>query len=390
MIFLNNESALLFGTIFAFSLGEYELQGRWNGMCTNENQSGVVVVNETKQETKMMKAAVVNEHHQKLEIKDVPVPELEYGEILVKIKACGVCHTDLHAVNGDWPVKPKLPLIPGHEGVGIVEKVAEGVTSIKVGDRVGIPWLYSACGECEYCLTGRETLCLSQENAGYSVDGGYAEYCKAPANYVVKIPDGLDFHEISPIFCAGVTTYKALKVSNAKPGDWVAIYGIGGLGHVALQYAKAMGFNVIAVDIQDDKLELASELGADKTINGFRVDPVEEIKNLVGGVQAAVSVAVTKKAFEQAYRSVKRDGTLVVVGLPNADLPIPIFDTVLNGVTVKGSIVGTRKDLQEAIEFAAQGKVRTNIEVQPLEKINEVFERMETGQINGRVVLTLE
>ncbi|MDR7235766.1 propanol-preferring alcohol dehydrogenase [Neobacillus drentensis] len=359
-------------------------------MCTNENQSGVVLVNDTKPKTKMMKAAVVNEHHQKLEIKEVPVPELEYGEILVKIKACGVCHTDLHAVNGDWPVKPKLPLIPGHEGVGIVEKVAEGVSSIKVGDRVGIPWLYSACGECEYCLTGRETLCLSQENAGYSVDGGYAEYCKAPASYVVKIPDGLDFHEISPIFCAGVTTYKALKVSNAKPGDWVAIYGIGGLGHVALQYAKAMGFNVIAVDIQDDKLELATELGADKTINGLRVDPAEEIKSLVGGVQAAISVAVTKKAFEQAYGSVKRGGTLVVVGLPNADLPIPIFDTVLNGVTVKGSIVGTRKDLQEAIEFAAQGKVRTNIEVQPLEKINEVFERMETGQINGRVVLTLE
>jgi propanol-preferring alcohol dehydrogenase len=359
-------------------------------MCTTENQSGVVLVNETKQETRMMKAAVVNEHHQKLEIKEVPIPELEYGEILVKIKACGVCHTDLHAVNGDWPVKPKLPLIPGHEGVGIVEKVAVGVTSIKVGDRVGIPWLYSACGECEYCLTGRETLCLAQENAGYSVDGGYAEYCKAPANYVVKIPDGLDFHEISPIFCAGVTTYKALKVSNAKPGDWVAIYGIGGLGHVALQYAKAMGFNVIAVDIQDDKLELANELGADQTINGLRVDPVEEINSLVGGVQAAVSVAVTKKAFEQAYGSVKRGGTLVVVGLPNADLPIPIFDTVLNGVTVKGSIVGTRKDLQEAIEFAAQGKVRTNIEVQPLEKINEVFERMETGQINGRVVLSLE
>lgn len=390
MIFLTNESALIIGTIFAFNSCEYELQGRWDVMCTNENQSGVVLVNDSKPETRMMKAAVVNEHHQKLEIKEVPVPELEYGEILVKIKACGVCHTDLHAVNGDWPVKPKLPLIPGHEGVGIVEKVAEGVSSIKVGDRVGIPWLYSACGECEYCLTGRETLCLAQENAGYSVDGGYAEYCKAPANYVVKIPDGLDFHEISPIFCAGVTTYKALKVSNAKPGDWVAIYGIGGLGHVALQYAKAMGFNVIAVDIQDDKLELATELGADKTINGLRVDPAEEIKNLVGGVQAAVSVAVTKKAFEQAYGSVKRGGTLVVVGLPNADLPIPIFDTVLNGVTVKGSIVGTRKDLQEAIEFAAQGKVRTNIEVQPLEKINEVFGRMETGQINGRVVLTLE
>lgn len=344
----------------------------------------------TAKEVKTMKAAVVNEFNQELEIKEVPIPELAYGEILVKIKACGVCHTDLHAANGDWPVKPKLPLIPGHEGVGIIEKVAEGVTSLKVGDRVGIPWLYSACGECEYCLTGRETLCPDQLNAGYSIDGGYAEYCKAPANYVVKVPEGLDFAEVSPIFCAGVTTYKALKVSEAKPGDWVAIYGIGGLGHVALQYAKAMGFNVIAVDIQDDKLELAKELGADITVNGLKNDPAQDIINKVGGVQAAISVAVTKKAFEQAYSSVKRGGTLVVVGLPNADLPIPIFNTVLNGVTVKGSIVGTRKDLQEAVEFAAQGKVRTNIETQPLDQINEVFHRLEKGQINGRVVLTME
>jgi len=258
-----------------------------------------------------------------------------------------------------------------------------------VGDRVGIPWLYSACGECEYCLTGRETLCPNQLNAGYSVDGGYAEYCKAPANYVVKVPENLSFEEVAPIFCAGVTTYKALKVSEAKPGDWVAIYGIGGLGHVALQYAKAMGFNVIAVDIQDDKLELAKELGADLTVNGMKTDPVQTIKDQVGGVQAAVSVAVTKKAFEQAYHSVKRGGTLVVVGLPNDELPIPIFDTVLNGVTVKGSIVGTRKDLQESLEFAAQGKVRTNIEVQPLDNINEVFKRMEDGKINGRVVLSI-
>nr|WP_090886002.1 alcohol dehydrogenase AdhP [Evansella caseinilytica] len=337
-----------------------------------------------------MKAAVVNEFKEKLEVKTVPVPELEYGEVLVKIKACGVCHTDLHAAHGDWPVKPKLPLIPGHEGVGIVEEVAEGVKSVKVGDHVGIPWLYSACGECEYCLTGRETLCHHQLNAGYSVDGGYAEYCKAPADYVVKIPEGVDLAEISPIFCAGVTTYKALKISDAKPGDWVAIYGIGGLGHVALQYAKAMGFNVIAVDIADDKLTLAKELGADFTVNGMKCDPVQEIHDQVGGVQAAVSVAVTKKAFEQAYKSVKRGGTLVVVGLPHADLPIPIFDTVLNGVTVKGSIVGTRKDLQEAVDFAVRGKVKTNIAIEPLDEINNVFERMEKGQINGRVVLTLE
>ncbi|RNB90254.1 alcohol dehydrogenase AdhP [Brevibacillus fluminis] len=337
-----------------------------------------------------MKAAVVNQFHEKLEIKEVPIPELEHGEVLVKIKACGVCHTDLHAAHGDWPVKPKLPLIPGHEGVGVIESVGPGVTSLKVGDRVGIPWLYSACGECEYCLSGRETLCQSQQNAGYSVDGGYAEYCKAPAAYVAKVPDNLSFEEVAPIFCAGVTTYKALKVANVAPGEWVAIYGIGGLGHIALQYAKAMGMNVVAVDIQDDKLELAKELGADITINGRNVDPVEAIEQAVGGVHGAVSVAVTKKAFEQAYRSVRRGGSLVVVGLPNDELPIPIFDTVLNGVTVKGSIVGTRKDLQEALDFAARGKVKAIIETQPLDKINEIFDRMVNGQINGRVVLTLE
>ncbi|NEY19051.1 alcohol dehydrogenase AdhP [Bacillus ginsengihumi] len=337
-----------------------------------------------------MKAAVVNEFKKQLEIKEVEKPVLEYGEVLVKIEACGVCHTDLHAAHGDWPVKPKLPLIPGHEGVGIIEEIGDGVKSLKVGDRVGIPWLYSACGECEYCLSGRETLCPNQLNGGYSVDGGYAEYCKAPADYVAKIPAGLDPVEIAPILCAGVTTYKALKVSEAKPGEWVAIYGIGGLGHIALQYAKAMGLNVIGVDIHDEKLDLAKQLGADITINSMKVDPVAAIQEKVDGVQAAVSVAVTSKAFEQAYQSVKRGGTLVVVGLPHEELPIPIFDTVLNGVAIKGSIVGTRKDMQEALDFAARGKVRAQIETAPLEAINDVFEKMESGKINGRIVLTMD
>jgi len=337
-----------------------------------------------------MKAAVVNEFHQKLEVKEVPVPEVGHGQVLVKMKTCGVCHTDLHAAHGDWPVKPKLPLIPGHEGVGVVEKLGEGVTTLKIGDRVGIPWLFSACGECEYCLTGWETLCKQQLNGGYSADGGYAEYCVAPAAYVARIPDGLNDVEAAPILCAGVTTYKALKVADIKPGEWVAIYGIGGLGHVALQYAKAMGYYVAAVDIQDDKLALAKELGADLTVNGKETDPAVFIQNEIGGAHAAISVAVTKKAFEQAYQSVRRGGSLVVVGLPNEELPIPIFETVLNGVTVKGSIVGTRKDMQEALDFAARGKVKAIVETQPLEKINEVFDRMQKGQINGRVVLTME
>jgi len=338
----------------------------------------------------VMKAAVVNEFTKDLEIKKVPIPELEYGEVLVKTQVCGVCHTDLHAKIGDWPVKPKLPLIPGHEAVGIVEKVADGVKSVKVGDRVGNAWLHYACGECEYCLTARETLCHNQQNSGYSVDGGFAEYFKAPADYVGKIPENISSEEIAPILCAGVTTYKALKVSDAKPGDWVAIYGIGGLGHVAIQYAKAMGFNVIAVDIYDEKLSLAKKLGADKMINSANVDPVQVIMDEVGGVQSAISVAVAKKPFEQAYKSLKRGGTLVAVSLPNEEMPLPIFDTVLDGKTVKGSIVGTRKDLQESLDFAGKGKVKANISVEPLENINDIFERMEKGKIDGRIVLSME
>ncbi|MEJ8778745.1 alcohol dehydrogenase AdhP [Pseudogracilibacillus sp. ICA-222130] len=335
-----------------------------------------------------MKAAVVHQFKQKLEVKDVDIPTPGHGEVLIKMEACGVCHTDLHAAHGDWPVKPKLPVIPGHEGVGLVDKVGEGVTSLKIGDRVGIPWLFKACGECEYCLAGQETLCMDQLNGGYSADGAFAEYCVAPADYVARIPDGVDPIEIAPILCAGVTTYKALKVSGAKPGDWVAIYGIGGLGHVALQYAVAMGFKVIAVDIHDEKLELATKLGADFTVNGMKTDPVEAIKEKTGnGVQASISVAVTKVAFEQAYHSVKRGGSVVLVGLPNDSIPVPIFDTVLNGVSVKGSIVGTRKDMQEALQFAADGKVKAIVATGKLDDINDIFDRMEKGEINGRVVI---
>ncbi len=335
-----------------------------------------------------MKAAIVNEFQEKLEIKEVEIPQPKLGEVLIRMEACGVCHTDLHAAHGDWPVKPKLPVIPGHEGVGIVEQIGQGVTSLKKGDRVGIPWLFRACGECEYCLSGNETLCPNQLNGGYSADGAFAEYCVAPADYVARIPDGVDPVEIAPILCAGVTTYKAFKVSGAKAGDWVAVYGIGGLGHIALQYAKAMGFNVVAVDINDDKLQLAKDLGADLAVNGKTSDPAQVIKDQVGGVQAAISVAVNKAAFEQAYHSVKRGGSVVLVGLPNDEIPVPIFDTVLNGVTVKGSIVGTRKDMQEALQFAADGKVKAIVSTAELDDINQVFDQMEKGQINGRVVLT--
>ncbi|WP_438433949.1 alcohol dehydrogenase AdhP [Gorillibacterium sp. sgz500922] len=334
-----------------------------------------------------MRAAVTRTFGEKLRMEEVERPHPGLNEVLVRIHACGVCHTDLHAANGDWPVKPKLPLIPGHEGVGTVEELGEGVRHLKKGDRVGIPWLYSACGHCEYCLSGRETLCPEQQNAGYSVDGSYAEYCVAAADYVVKIPDNLGFMEAAPLFCAGVTTYKALKVSEARPGQWVSVVGIGGLGHLAVQYAKAMGLNVVAVDTHAEKLELAIDLGADLTVNPTKVDPEQWIKERIGGVQVSIVTAVTSKAFESAYRSLKRGGTLVLVGLPPEKMEVPIFNTVLDGTRIIGSIVGTRKDLEEALQFAAEGKVKATIIPRRLDEINEIFDEMTKGDIQGRVVM---
>ena len=336
-----------------------------------------------------MKAAVVRAFGAPLAIEDVPVPRPAAGELLVKIEACGVCHTDLHAAEGDWPVKPAPPFIPGHEGVGHVAAVGTGVTHVKEGDRVGIPWLYSACGHCEHCLGGWETLCETQRNTGYSVNGGFAEYALADAAYVGHLPDTIGFVEIAPILCAGVTVYKGLKVTDTKPGDWVVISGIGGLGHMAVQYAKAMGLNVAAVDVDDAKLDLARRLGADVAINARTVDPAPFLKQEIGGAHGALVTAVSPKAFEQAIGMVRRGGTVSLNGLPPGQFPLDIFGMVLNGITVRGSIVGTRLDLQESLDFAARGKVAATVAIEPLENINDVFARMRAGTIEGRIVLDL-
>jgi len=336
---------------------------------------------------KTMKAAVVREFRKPLVIEEVPVPEVGDGQVQVKIAATGVCHTDLHAAHGDWPVKPKPPFIPGHEGVGEVAAVGRGVRYVKEGDRVGVPWLYSACGHCRHCLGGWETLCVEQQNTGYSVNGSFAEYVLADPAYVGHLPSKVGFVEMAPVLCAGVTVYKGLKMTEAHPGDWVAISGIGGLGHMAVQYARAMGLEVAAVDIDDAKLELARRLGASVTVNARDRDPVAAIRQEIGGAQGVLVTAVSPKAFAQAQGMVARGGTVSLVGLPPGDFPLPIFDTVLSGITVRGSIVGTRLDLQEAIDFAAAGKVKATVETAALDDINEVFARMERGDIRGRIVL---
>lgn len=338
---------------------------------------------------KTMKAAVVTALGKPLDIREVPVPDIGPRDVLVRVRASGVCHTDLHAATGDWPVKPNAPFIPGHEGVGEVAAVGRDVGHLREGDRVGVPWLHTACGRCEHCTGGWETLCESQSNTGYSVDGAYAEFVRADANYVGALPRGLDFGPASPVLCAGVTVYKGLKETETRPGQWVAISGIGGLGHMAVQYAKAMGMHVVAVDVADDKLELARSLGADVTINAATTDPVKEVTDHLGGVHGALVTAVSTDAFAQATGMLRRHGTMSLVGLPPGSFPLPIFEVVLKGLTIRGSIVGTRLDLAESLSLAAEGQITTHFEWDRLENINAIFERMQSGQITGRIVLDI-
>lgn len=338
--------------------------------------------------TKTMRAAVVRRFGEPLVIEERPIPDPGPRDVLVRVIASGVCHTDLHAAHGDWPVKPELPFVPGHEAVGYVAAAGREVKELKEGDAVGVPWLHDACGHCEHCGTGWETLCEKQHNTGYSVDGGYADYVVAPADYVGRLPDNPDFVALAPILCAGVTTYKGLKETEARPGQWVVISGAGGLGHVAIQYAKAMGLHVAALDIAESRLALARELGADIAVNAAGADAVSEVLRATGGGAHGVLVtAPSVPAFRQAIAMTRRRGTVSLVGLPPGEFPTPIFEVVLKRLTLRGSIVGTRADLAEAISFAAEGKVHTRTSVEPLENVNAVLDRLANGKVDGRVVL---
>ncbi|HEM3199370.1 alcohol dehydrogenase AdhP [Streptococcus suis] len=335
-----------------------------------------------------MKAVVVNPESTGVVVVEKELRPLEAGEALVQIEYCGVCHTDLHVANGDFGKVPGRVL--GHEGIGIVTEIAPDVTSLKVGDRVSVAWFFQGCGMCEYCTTGRETLCRTVKNAGYSVDGGMAEQCIVTADYAVKVPEGLDPAQASSITCAGVTCYKAIKEAHLEPGQWIAIYGAGGLGNLAVQYAKKV-FNahVIAVDINNDKLELAKEVGADVIINGLEVEDVPGyIKEVTGGgAHSTVVTAVSKVAFNQAIDSVRAGGYVVAVGLPSEYMDLSIVKTVLDGIKVVGSLVGTRKDLEEAFHFGAIGLVVPVVQKRPVEDAEAVFDEMAAGTIQGRMVL---
>jgi alcohol dehydrogenase, propanol-preferring len=332
------------------------------------------------------RAAVVRDFHSPLSVEEVPARPLEPGQVRVQVEASGLCHTDIHAAHGDWPVKPEPPFVPGHEGVGKVVELGPGVTEVAVGDRAAMPWLGYACGTCDHCVSGWETLCLEQKNTGYSIDGGFGQYATAYARYVVKVPDGIDPFDAAPLTCAGVTTYKAVKVAGTRSSDLVAVFGVGGLGHLAIQYAAIAGGRVIAVDLIDEKLELARQLGAEFTINATKQDPVVEIQAL-GGADQAISLAVSPRAFEQAYSTLRRGGKLVFVALPaDNEITLPIFETVLNGITIVGSIVGTRTDLREVFELHAAGRTKVIREVRPLDTVNESIADVEAGRVAARIV----
>jgi propanol-preferring alcohol dehydrogenase len=335
-----------------------------------------------------MQAAVVERFGKPLVVQEWEIPSPGRGQILVKTEACGVCHTDLHAASGDWPLKPTLPFIPGHEGIGIVVAMGAGVTAVKEGERVGVPWLYSACGHCEYCLTAWETVCPSAEFGGYTKNGGFAEYMLADPNYVAHIPVGLSAVDAAPIICAGLTTYKGIKETGAKPGQWIAISGAGGLGHLAIQYAKMMGLNVCAIDIDDGKLEHAKSLGASVVVNAKNGDPAAAVHSATeGGAHGVLITAPSLTAFKQGIGMTRKRGTCVLVGLPPGEFPVPLFDVVANCITIKGSFVGNREDMVEALAFAAAGKIKADIEVQPRCAINDVFNRLQHGDVAARVVL---
>jgi alcohol dehydrogenase, propanol-preferring len=336
-----------------------------------------------------MRAAIVQAFGEPLVIEERPIPEPGPGQVRVKIETSGVCHTDIHAAHGDWPVKPALPLVPGHEGVGIVDAIGDGVTRVSTGQRVAIPWLGGADGSCEFCVKGKETFCVNPTFTGYTVDGGYREYSIADADYVGIVPESIDPLDAAPLTCAGVTTYAAVKAARVGPSDLVGVVGIGGLGHLGIQYAKIAGAFTVAIDVDEAKLDLAKQLGADHVINAATHDVVDEMRKL-GGADAIVSTAASPKPLLAAFTSLRPTGRLVLVGLPADNVfPLPIFETVLRGIHVIGSLVGTREDLAEVFELHAGGRTRVELETRRLEQINEAFDEILTGTVPARLVLDL-
>ena len=336
-----------------------------------------------------MKAAVLREFKKPLAIEEVSQPQPGVGEILIRIEACGVCHSDVHVADGDWPQFAKIvktPLILGHEVAGVVVEKDAAVEDLTIGDRVGIPWIYWTCGECEFCREGNENLCRRQKITGVTIDGGYAEFVKAPASHAIRLPNNLSFIQAAPLFCAGVTVYRALKRSGILPGQLLAVFGIGGLGHLAVQFGQALGAEVIAIDISEEKLALARSLGASATINVSTNNVIKELRNR-GGAHVALVTSAARASYETAFHCVRPTGTLMVVGLPADPICFPAILMAAGEIRIQASTVGTRQDLREVLAMAAAGHVRCEVAARPLAEENEALDQLRRGQVSGRLVL---
>jgi alcohol dehydrogenase, propanol-preferring len=336
-----------------------------------------------------MKAAILREFKGPLMIEDVAQPKPDAHEVLIAVRACGVCHSDLHVADGDWPqIVPitKKPLILGHEIAGRVVEKGASVDHLEIGDRVGIPWVHWTCDECEFCRGGNENLCVKQKITGVTVDGGYAEFVKAPASHALKIPDGLSCIDAAPLFCAGVTVYRALKHAKIQPGQHLAVFGAGGLGHLAVQIGQGMGAILTAIDVSEEKLAHARSLGASVTLNAANVNVVKELRR-AGGAHVALVTSAAKAAYDTAFPCVRPTGMLLVVGLPSESICFPPIVMAALEVRVQASSVGTRQDIRELLAMAAAGKVRCQTTTLPLSEANRALHLLRSGQVSGRVVL---
>lgn len=336
-----------------------------------------------------MKAAILRDFKTPLVLEDVEQPQPGAHDVLIEVEACGVCHSDLHIADGDWPqLVPitKRPLILGHEIAGHVVEKGEAVNHLKLGDHVGVPWVYWTCGECDFCHAGNENLCTKQEITGVTVDGGYAEYVTVPASHATKIPEGLSSIEAAPLFCAGVTVYRALKHANIQPGQRLAVFGVGGLGHLAVQIGLGLGATVTAIDVSDEKLAQAKTLGASATLNATTVNVVKELRRS-GGVHTAIVTSAAKKAYDTAFPCIRPTGTLLVVGLPAESICFPPIMMAATEVRIQASSVGTREDLEQVLALAAASKVHCQTSTQALAQVNEALDQLRNGQVSGRIVL---
>ncbi len=336
-----------------------------------------------------MKVAVVKQANGPLVIEDRPIPQPEAGELLIRVHACGVCHSDLALRLGHFPFA-SYPRVPGHEVAGVVEKVGPGVNWPKVGDRVGMPWLFSSCGHCDYCVQGNEILCPLAQVTGVNRDGGYQEYMLAPAGYVAPIPHGLDFSEAGPLMCAGLTVFNGLRQGRFQPGQKVAVIGLGGLGHLAVLYARAMGARVAVLSNTPDKEAEARELGAEHFIDTQLKKPADALREWGGGADIILATAPSTEAASEAFPGLAPDGTLVLLGVGVGEIKTSPSELIGGRRKLMGSPSGSRHDLRTTLSFSAHNHVVPRITRIPLQDAGKALDLMEQGKLRDRAVIVFD